>query len=58
MPVFSVTGASMEMLRREILDGRRLYTVLYEGSQSKDKESREKAFEQVISHAAVHRVCP
>ena len=60
MPVFSLTGASQENAeagKRYILDGR-LYTVLYEGSQSKDKESREKVFEQVISRAAVHHTCP
>jgi len=37
----------------QLLDGR-LYTVLYEGLQSKDKESREEAFLQVISRAAVY----
>ena len=42
----------------QLLDGRRLYTVLYEESQSKDKESREKVFKQVISRAAVHHACP
>jgi len=38
----------------QLLDGRRLYTLLYEGSQSKDNESREKVFKQVISRTAVH----
>ena len=35
------------------------YTQCYtKGTQSKDKESREKVFEQVISRAAVHHACP
>ena len=48
--VFSLTGASQENADSrggkmvQLLDGRRLYTVLYEGLQSKDKKSREKAF--------------
>ena len=42
----------------QLLDGRRLYTVLYEGLQHKDKESREKVFEQVISRATVLHACP
>ena len=58
MPVFSLTGASWGRKTVQLLDGRKLCTVLYEGLQSKDKESREKAFKQVISRAAVHHVCP
>ena len=61
MPVFSLTGASQlsEAGRKmvQLLDGRILSTVLNEGSKSKDEESREKAFKQVISRAAVHHAC-
>jgi len=62
MLVFLLTGASQENAeagkRYNFLTEEDLYTELYEGSQSKDKESREKVFEQVISHAAVHYGCP
>ena len=48
VPVFSLTGSShLGGKTVQLLDGRR---VLYEGLQSKDKESSKKAFEQVESH--------
>ena len=57
MLVFSLTGASQE--NTEV--GKRYNFLMEEdytqGSQSKDKESRKKVFDQVISCAAVHHAC-